>query len=103
MNLRELVAGALRKGGFDGLAHPDLECGCLLKDLMPCDEPSPECVPGRKVLCPEDCGDHNFHIRIAPRTVTLAEARAQAQATDAEISKAYADELAKGAEEQADV
>jgi len=36
----------LKEHGYDGLYNPELPCGCQLVDLAPCDERTPECVPG---------------------------------------------------------
>lgn len=58
MNLREIAKKWLKENGYDGLAGEN--CGCFLDDLMPCDEPSIECRPGYKVVCPgEDKCDHS--------------------------------------------
>ena len=38
-NLREVVAAGLKQNGYSGL-HDDGDCGCVLEDLMPCDEPT---------------------------------------------------------------
>jgi len=44
--IQELVAASLRAQGYDGLFNPGDECACILNDLMPCDEPSINCVAG---------------------------------------------------------
>ena len=36
MNVKELVAKALKDGGYDGLYNRYLPCGCPLNDLMIC-------------------------------------------------------------------
>ena len=56
----------LIKRGFDGLYNPG-ECACLADDLYPCGERG-ECYPGVKKPCPEDCGEHDWHIgkKVAP-------------------------------------
>ena len=44
--MREIVMSFLRRHGYDGLCNPDIECGCILGDFMPCDYPDlDECVP----------------------------------------------------------
>lgn len=52
--VRDMVRDWLLTHGYDGLAGDD--CGCLLSDLMPCDDPV-GCVPGHKVTCRDDCTD----------------------------------------------
>lgn len=61
MTIKEIVTKYLKDNGFDGLFNEG-QCGCELSDLMPCDEPQPDCAPGFKLPCPEDCGDHDWHI-----------------------------------------
>ena len=47
-SIEQIVEDWLRQNGFDGLACPELECGCRLGDLMPCEYPElRECVAGR--------------------------------------------------------
>jgi len=68
MNLREIAIAWLKEHGFEGLGREG--CGCEVDDLMPCDEPGPDCQPGVKVPCPgpdecDECaayGDCAFHI-----------------------------------------
>jgi len=49
MTIREIITEHLKANGFDGLCNPYGDCGCLLGDLMPCDEPDvDECQPGYK-------------------------------------------------------
>ena len=61
INIKNIVAEYLVKNKFDGLWSD--ECGCELSDLMPCDEWGiAKCEPGYKLPCPENCGDHDFHI-----------------------------------------
>ena len=49
MTIKEIVKKYLEENGYDGLASPDLECGCPIDDLMPCDKPNAEeCVSGHK-------------------------------------------------------
>lgn len=51
--VREIIRDHLISGGFDGLYLPLGECGCLLSDLMPC-ENGWDCKPGYKVPGDED-------------------------------------------------
>jgi len=56
--LQPLALQALERGGFDGLFNDDLDCACVLEDLMPCDSPCMECCPGyRQPLTDEDRAD----------------------------------------------
>ena len=57
MTIKEVVEKHLKDNGFDGLVCPELECGCGLDDLFPCDIWSNECVPAYCVKC--DCPDHD--------------------------------------------
>ncbi len=59
-------ARQLRKAGYDGLYHPG-ECACEVDDLYPCGERHPDCRPGYKGPCTDDCehegaGEGNWHI-----------------------------------------
>jgi hypothetical protein len=46
MTVKQIIEQYLRDNGFDGLAGD--ECGCMLRDLMPCECADFErCVPGR--------------------------------------------------------
>ena len=64
-DIREIVKEWLDGNGYEGLVGFD--CGCELKDLMPCGEYCGDCVPGYKVPClgGDDCpanGDCDWHI-----------------------------------------
>jgi len=62
MTVKEILKHWLEQNGYDGLCSE--ECGCELSDLCPCclGENILSCEPGYKVPCPEDCGDHDWHI-----------------------------------------
>lgn len=45
MDAREILIQWLRERGYDGLANPDMECGCGLDDLMPCGSSPAKCYP----------------------------------------------------------
>lgn len=65
MTLKTLVGQWLVTNGYDGLCSEN--CGCEIADLMPCDEPRTDCLPGHKIDCPgpELChanGDCAWHI-----------------------------------------
>jgi hypothetical protein len=56
MTIRELLMEALRENDFDGLCNPDMECGCLISALFPCENPDwEECAGGFKHV--RDDGD----------------------------------------------
>lgn len=46
MTVKEILSAHLKKGGFDGLYEPRIECGCRITDLMPCDGAQDTCQPG---------------------------------------------------------
>jgi len=51
-----ICAAWLTANGYDGLCDPDIECGCSVIDLMPCNSPGLNtCVPAHKEL--QDDGD----------------------------------------------
>ncbi len=70
MTLKDIIKEWLIKNGYEGLYENDSSydgCGCAVEDLMPCDEPSINCMAGYKVSCPgpEDCwngGGCSWHI-----------------------------------------
>jgi len=72
--LSDIVREWLRDHGFDGLCNCAAECGCRLDDLMPCEEPGPDCEAGYDVDPPDDRAD-DVHFWIAPQ-------KAPAQETD---------------------
>ncbi len=62
LTVKEILKQWLDRFGYDGLYCE--ACSCDLSDLGPCclSENILSCEPGYKVPCPEDCGDHDFHI-----------------------------------------
>ena len=62
MNVEEIVGKWLVENGFDGLFNADGECACEIGDIAPCCEISGDCQAGHRVPCPEDCGEHSWHI-----------------------------------------
>ena len=50
MNVKKIVAKYLMENGFEGLCAD--ECGCLLDDLIPCDDYMGHCEPGYKIPNP---------------------------------------------------
>ncbi len=64
MTVKEIVYGYLLVHGYDGLySEPDTDCACTIPTLMHCDGvDTAGCMPGYRVPCPDDCGEHEFHI-----------------------------------------
>lgn len=60
MNIIEIIHKYLDDNDYDGLFNPGL-CGCVKKDLEPCDCIENNCQPGYKVDSPED-SDCAWHI-----------------------------------------
>ncbi len=50
--IKKILETHLQQAGFDGLCHPETECGCGLGDFMPCDNPSSECAPAYLIQDP---------------------------------------------------
>ena len=57
MKTQEILRAWLKENNYDGLVHPELECGCLLNDFIPCSELGEDCEAGinRPDLRPEGC------------------------------------------------
>jgi len=55
MNVKEIIIEYLKDNGYDGLYCDD--CGCIIDDLIPCDNDCSHCVPGYKTA---SCGDYDF-------------------------------------------
>ena len=61
--IKSMVNYYLMQTKLDGLCHPDYECSCVIGELMPCDEPDPDCFGGYKLPC--NCNEGcDFHIGI---------------------------------------
>jgi hypothetical protein len=56
MDIIKIVKEYLSSNGYDGLCEPDYECGCELKDLMPCGQPYPGCMAGYKFTAKPETG-----------------------------------------------
>ncbi len=64
-----LLRSLLQTVGCDGLANPDLDCGCSIDDLMPCASSDLRgCYPARAHRTPEGPGFHTC----APRGELVA-------------------------------
>lgn len=51
---KEILLDYLKMNGYDGLCHPDTECGCGLDDLVgPCEGMQEDCKPAYKIPSPE--------------------------------------------------
>ena len=64
IDVRQILAEALRAQGYDGLCNSDMECGCVLDDLAPCDGDPWLCVPG--YLDREAALEHDCELWISP-------------------------------------
>lgn len=73
LTVLDMVAAALRAGGYDGLTDGD--CACEIDDLMPCSTEVCGCEGGHKIPCdPDDCdadGECDWHIMAGPRRPEL--------------------------------
>mgnify|MGYP001044441175 CR=1 FL=1 len=49
--LTDMVRAGLEAIGATGLICTEIPCGCGLNDLMPCDEPRPDCQAAYAVIC----------------------------------------------------
>jgi hypothetical protein len=58
----DIVRQYLDSNGFDGLYAWDCGCACKCDDLAPCGNIGHDCMPGYLQSCPDDCGDHDWHI-----------------------------------------
>lgn len=62
MTVKEIVKKYLEDNGFDGL-WSEYDCACKKDNLMPCGgEDILNCEAGYLMPCPEDCGEHDWHI-----------------------------------------
>jgi hypothetical protein len=51
----EILEQAIRAAGGQGLCNPEIDCGCGLDDLVPCESDPSFCQIGFEVRC-EKCG-----------------------------------------------
>jgi hypothetical protein len=49
MDVKQIVTEWLKEHGYDGL-YFESDCGCLLDDLMCCEECFDTCMPGYKMV-----------------------------------------------------
>ncbi len=69
MNLTEIIKEWLLANGYDGLFHADTECGCGMDDLMPCDQPSLDCMAGIRKICEDEESDFYGEPVFGPRPI----------------------------------
>jgi len=62
MTVKKIIVKYLKENGFDGLCHPDSECGCNIDDLVPCSELNENCETGYKKLC-DGCSEKECEYR----------------------------------------
>ena len=46
--VKTIVEDYLKRNKYDGLCHPDIECGCGIDDLVPCVYNCENCQPAYK-------------------------------------------------------
>lgn len=56
----EIIKQHLIDNEFDGLYNEDLECGCEIADLEPCDALQSDCTAGYKHTCDKE---YDFYIK----------------------------------------
>jgi hypothetical protein len=54
INIINIVKEYLIDNGYDGLYHPIETCGCVLREIAPCEGCVFECRPGYKIKTPVD-------------------------------------------------
>jgi len=59
MNIKEIVEKYLTDNGLDWLCMPDMDCACLVRDLMPCGEIYCQCQAG-KLVCGIATNDYHW-------------------------------------------
>jgi hypothetical protein len=59
LSVEGIIKKYLRENGFDGLCNCEMECGCLLENLVPCDSLDEiHCEPGYRVSTPDKDGGY---------------------------------------------
>jgi len=56
VTVKEIIVKYLKDNGYEGLCYPDIECGCSIDDLPPCDSLNENCETAQKVEC-KDCDE----------------------------------------------
>ena len=51
MNVKQIIIKHLEDNNFEGLFNTEVECGCEISDLMPCDNMDSDCQPDYKIEC----------------------------------------------------
>jgi len=62
MDVEDIVTEYLLAHGYDGLFDPDVDCGCCVDYLMPCNNAGRNCTPGYKVPSQDEDGAEAFEI-----------------------------------------
>lgn len=55
--VRDILAYWLKANGYDGLCNSDMECGCSIDDLIPCDAPCDKCEAAYQGPSPDSSVD----------------------------------------------
>jgi hypothetical protein len=67
MTVKEILIDWLKDHGYDGLCNCDIECGCLIEDLIPCEYVNDRfCEAGYRVPCMGGCGEEECDSHVSP-------------------------------------
>jgi hypothetical protein len=58
----DIIKLYLKENGYDGLCHPETDCGCEIDDLIPCSNLNEYCEAGYKIFC-KDCKEQECEYR----------------------------------------
>lgn len=61
MKFKDIIRDWLKENGYTGLFYPG-ECACSIDDLMPCENPCPDCEAGYLIKCTDDDGEDVFRL-----------------------------------------
>lgn len=64
---QKIIEEYLITNEYDGLYHPDEECGCLLNDLAPCGNSCLSCLPGVRL----EPSKLNHDFVVGPKNTTI--------------------------------
>ena len=71
---KEILLNYLKMNDYDGLCHPDTECGCGLDDLIgPCDGMQEDCKPAYNIRHPDGGNWFTIHFDHRPSEEDIEE------------------------------